>query len=607
MLHTGVLPHHTLWMKLFENLRYVVVDELHQYRGVFGSHVANVLRRLRRVCAFYGARPRFIACSATIANPRELAENLIEEEFALVEKSGAPQGRRVVAFYNPPVVNEELGIRLSVKMEARRLATRFLARGLQVIVFTRSRLMVEVISTYLRRAMEKLHLPPTAIAGYRSGYLPAERRGIEEGLKSGEILGVVSTNALELGIDIGSLDVAILAGWPGTVASAWQQGGRAGRKAGASAMFLVAESSPLDQFLMNHPEFFFGAPPEQGIINPDNLSILTSHVKCACFEIPFSENETFGNAQVRPLLERLDEAQVVRLSGGRFHYSEDSYPAEDISLRSARAENFIVLNTADRNSVIAEMDYDSVPYFLHPDEIYIHQGRQYVVDRLDWDGRAAYVRPVSVDYYTDAEASTNIQVLAVDQRLDCAARKRPDGAPPPLESKNFGAVSVVTVIAKFKKVKFETHESIGYGQVHVPQNEIQTEAWWLTLREELRDRYDREGLDLAAGLRGLAHLLRHTIPLFVLCDPRDFSVWPMIRAPHDQRPTLYVYDRYPGGIGIARRLFSLDRQALQAAAEIVGRCACPAGCPACVGPRLEAGEEAKATTRRLLEEIRAEL
>ncbi len=608
MLHTGILPHHTLWMKLFENLRYIVVDEVHHYRGVFGSHLANVMRRLRRICRFYGSQPTFICCSATIANPRELAQELIGEEFTLVDRNGAPHGKRVFIFFNPPVVNEELGIRRSVKSESRRIAARFLAKGIQTIVFARSRLIVEVIATYLRRAMLKLHRPAEAIAAYRSGYLPAERRAIEEGIKSGRILGVVSTNALELGIDIGSLDAAILAGWPGSVASAWQQGGRAGRKGSTSAIILVANSSALDQFLMNHPDYFFGSSPEQGIVNPDNFAILTSHLKCACFELPFHEDERFGSAEVRPILEALDHEQVVRHSGNRWFYSSDSYPAEEISLRSARAENFIVLNTADRNRVIADVDYDSAPFFIHPDAIYIHQGRQYVIDRLDWDGRTAYARPVDVDYYTDAESSTNIQVLTVDQRIEFGAPRDAAGAKPsPIESKNFGDVSVATVVSKFKKVQFESHESIGYGTIHLPQNEIQTEAWWLTLREETRADYERGNLDLSAGLRGVANLLRNTIPIYVLCDPRDFSVWPMLRAPHDQRPTLYVYDRYPGGIGIARRLFAIDRQVLQASWEILTQCPCRAGCPSCVGPRLEAGEDAKAVSRILLAAARAEV
>lgn len=608
MLHTGILPHHSKWMKLFENLTYVVIDEVHQYRGVFGSHVANVIRRLTRICEFYRSRPTFICCSATIANPRELAESLLEQPVELVDRNGAPAGKKTFIFYNPPIVNAELGIRRSVKTEARRLAARFLSRDIQTLIFARSRLLVEVIATYLRRTMVKLHRSPDAIAGYRSGYLPSERRAIEQGIKSGRLLGIVSTNALELGIDIGSLDVAILAGWPGSVASAWQQGGRAGRKAGDSAVILIADSSALDQFLMSHPEYFFGAPAEQGIVNPDNLSILVSHLKCACFELPFENSESFGRTRVHEVLERLEEGQVLRHSGDRWYFASDAYPAEEVSLRAGVEENFVVLDTSRENKLVAEVDFDSAPFLIHPDAIYIHQGRQYVVDRLDWDGRAAYVRPCVVDYYTDPQASTNIQILAQDQQIALGIGAGPRAlAQAPAETKNFGDVSVATVIAKFKKVKFETHESVGYGVIDVPQQEIQTEAYWLTFRDGLKEEFEAQGLDLAAGLRGLSNLLRNTIPIYVLCDPRDFSTIPMLRAPHDLRATLYVYDRYPGGIGIARRLFAIDRQVLDAAAEIVRRCKCRSGCPSCVGPRLEAGETAREAVLKLLAGLSASL
>ena len=615
MVHSGVLPHHTKWLHLFRNLRYIVVDEVHQYRGVFGSHVANVFRRLRRICDFYGSDPTFICCSATIANPKELAETLLEVPFDLVDQNGAPSGRKVFIFYNPPVVNRELGIRRSPTAEARRLAARFLARGVQTILFARSRQRVEIIATYLRRTMKKLRRSPDVIAAYRSGYLPSERRAIEEGIKSGNILGVVSTNALELGIDIGSLDVAVLVGWPGSVASAWQQGGRAGRKASTSAVLLIGSSSPLDQFLMNHPDYFFGSSPEQGIVNPDNLTILANHLKCACFEVPFDEAR-LGNADVKALLQHLDDEHVVRHTGGRWYYAEEAYPAEEVSLRTATPRNFIVLDTSkEKNEVIAEVDYDSTPFLIHEDAIYMHQGRQYVVDRLDWDGLAAYVRPVKVDYYTDALASTNIQVLTVDQKIEWTpqeteAPESPQTSNPSekswegaMESKNFGDVTVTTVVAKFKKVKFETHESIGYGDIHVPQNEIHTEAYWLTFRPTLQEEFERVGQNLASSLHGLANLLRNIIPLYVLCDPKDFNAWPMLQAPFDQRPTLYVYDRYRGGIGIARRLYAIDRQVFQAAYTMVRECSCPGGCPSCVGPRLDIQEPSKAITRDLLQAI----
>lgn len=594
MLHCGILPHHTNWVKLFENLKYVVIDELHQYRGVFGSHLANVLRRLNRLAEFYGAKPIFLASSATIANPKELAQELTGKPFEVVAESGAPTGEKVFVFYNPPVINAELNVRRSVRLEVRRLALRFVSRGLQTIVFGRSRLDVEVMTTYLKRGMTRLHRDPSTVCGYRSGYLPTERRAIEEGVKTGRIVGVVSTNALELGVDIGGLDVSILAAWPGTVASAWQQSGRSGRKGTTSVTVLVAGSSPLDQFMMNHPEFFFEKSPEAGIVNPDNLQILTSHLKCAAFELPILTNEKFGDASPGPILQYLNDEHVLRLSGDRFHYANEAYPAEDVSLRGGAGENFIVLDTGNNNKVIAEVDFDSAPFIIHDDAIYIHNGKTHIVEKLDWDRRTAYVRAKRVDYYTDAESSSNVQVLEIDSEA------APDPASPRatiLESKRFGDVSVATVIRKFKKVKFETQESIGYGPVNVPQLEIQTESTWFTFRTDLVQRMKGEGFDAAEGLAGFANLLRNTVPLFVLCDPRDFSVMSMVRSPFDQRPAIFLWDRYPGGIGLARKLFSSESQVLAASLAMARECRCEHGCPACIGAQVDrtGGNARKAT------------
>lgn len=587
MLHCGILPHHTQWTKLFENLRYVVIDELHQYRGVFGSHLANVLRRLDRICKFHGVQPTYLASSATIANPAELARELTGRRFEAVTESGAPTGEKTFVFFNPPVINAELNVRRSARLEVRRIAMRFLARGHQTIVFGRSRVDVEVMTTYLRRSMARIHRDPQAVCGYRGGYLPNERREIEEGVKSGRILGVVSTNALELGIDIGGLDVSILAGWPGTVASAWQQAGRAGRKARSSLAIYVADSSAIDQYLMAKPDAFFGASPEQGIVNPDNLAILSAHLKCGAFELPFEDGERFGATDPAPVLQHLDDAKVMRHAAGRWYYSEDAYPAENVSLRAGVEENFVVLDTGDQNRVLAEVDYPSAPQLLHDDAIYIHNGVTYYVEKLDWDRRTAYVRRKMVDYYTDAQTSTNVQVLTIDQEIAGAA-------PSLAEARRFGTVSVVTLTPKFKKVKFETHEAIGYGPVNTPQLEVQTEAVWLTFREDFARAAKAHGAEPSAVLRGIANLLRHAVPLHVLCDPRDFGTLAMTRAPFDQRATIYLWDRYPGGIGIARKLFGIERQVLRACLEMLRLCPCEEGCPGCVGPRLDAGEGAKA-------------
>lgn len=601
MLHCGVLPHHTNWVKLFENLRFVVIDELHQYRGVFGSHLANVLRRLNRLCEFYGSKPTYLASSATIANPRELAEELTGRRFEVVSESGAPAGERVFVFYNPPVINRELNVRRSVRLEVRRLALRFLTRGYQTIVFGRSRHDVEVMTTYIKRGMARAHRDPSQVCGYRSGYLPNERREIENGVKSGRILGIVSTNALELGIDIGSLDVSILAGWPGTVASAWQQAGRAGRKGRTSLTILVAGSSPLDQFLMNNPDFFFGRAPEHGIVNPENLAVLAAHLKCAAFELPVESGEAFGPTHPAALLEHLDNEHVLRRSAGRHYYAAEAFPAEEVSLRGGAGENFIVLDTGNNNKVIAEVDYDSAPFLIHDDAIYIHNAKTYIVEKLDWDRRTAYVRHKVVDYYTDAESSSNVQVLAVD-REEAADPASARGSV--LELKRFGDVSVSTVVRKFKKVKFETQESIGYGPVNVAQLEIQTEAAWFLFRQDLAGRMRGAGFDAADALAGLAQLLRNAIPLDVLCDPRDFSVMPLVRSPFDTRPAIIAWDRYPGGIGLARRLFSIEGEVLAKCRRMLGGCKCPRGCPSCVGAQAgDAESPAKGATAWLLDRL----
>jgi DEAD/DEAH box helicase domain-containing protein len=664
MLHTGILPNHTGWLKLFEHLRFVVIDEVHHYRGVFGSHVANVLRRLARICEFYGSRPQFICCSATVANPVEVARQLTGRDVDLVADSGAPTGEKYFIFYNPPVVNEELGIRRGVVNEARRIATRFLAADVQTIVFARSRMRVEVLLNYLKKTMSKLHRNPARIAGYRGGYLPNERRLIEQGIKSGEILGVVSTNALELGIDIGQLRAAIIAGYPGSVSSTWQQAGRAGRKAETAVVVLIGSSSPLDQYVVTHPKYFFGQTPESAIVNPDNVAIFANHVKCAAFELPFVDGETFGGVNPEPVLQHLADEHVLHHSGNKWHWSCDTFPAEHISLRSASAENFVVVNVADRNRVMAEVDYDSAPFLIHTEAIYMHGGETFYIENLDWDRRTAYARPQRVDYYTDALAKTDLRVLRIEltesadgpppepptrsplreqefplppadegvppaawdlppsgpdtvrQQIECDTRQdQPPPAPvlpsdsmnlsvpAPLLSRNFGEVVVSTVIAKYKKIRFETHENVGYGDIGVPPLEMQTEAFWLTLRPEVRDWMESARLDLAAALGGIAQLMSTIVPLFVLCDPRDVACVPLVRSPHDDLPAIYLYDKYPGGIGLARKVYDLYPQILAASLDIVARCACGAGCPSCVGPEVELSSHAKVGARVLLEAL----
>jgi DEAD/DEAH box helicase domain-containing protein len=597
MLHQGILPHHTAWVKLFENLDYVVIDELHHYRGVFGSHVANVVRRLRRICEFYGSNPVFICSSATIANPEEHASRLLGLDATLVDDNGAPRGRRHLVFYNPPVVNAELGIRRSVVKEAARLARPFLETGSQVIVFGRSRVRVELLLTYLKQAMTRLKRPASKVRGYRCGYLPNERREIERGLRDGSILAVASTNALELGIDIGQLDACIMAGYAGTIASTWQQAGRAGRRSDESLALLVASSAPLDQYVIEHPEFFLDSDPEQAIIDPENLAIHLSHLKCAAFELPFREDERFGESSATSeMLDYLVENRVLSRSGDQWHWIADTYPAEDVSLRSAVIENVVIIDTTRGRNVIGETDLLSAQLLVHDDAIYLHEGRQFHVDQLDWERKEAYVKRVDVDYYTDAQLKSEIHAL--DALEEAPARPG---------RKVLGEIGLITKATMFKKIKLGTHENLVAGRIHLPELEHHTTSYWWVLDEALEEQLRTEGLNLGDGLKGLAHVMGQVAPLFLMADPADIRSIPMVRSPLTGGPTLFIYDSYPGGVGFSRKLFDLHDILLGAAADRLEACACDAGCPACTGSTLEAGDLAKRSAREILRRARSEL
>ncbi|AGX05241.1 MULTISPECIES: DEAD/DEAH box helicase [Bacillus] len=570
MLHSAILPHHTKWVSLFENLKYVVIDEVHIYRGVFGSHVANVIRRLRRICRFYGSDPLFICTSATIANPLELAENLTEKKMELIDNNGAPSGRKHFLFYNPPIVNIPMNIRRSATLEARKLAGRLLKNRIQTIVFARSRVRVEILLTYLQELV-KHQLGPKAIRGYRGGYLPTERRAIEKGLRAGEIYGVVSTNALELGVDIGQLQVCIMTGYPGSIASSWQQAGRAGRRHGESLVILVASSSPLDQYVIQNPDYFFNKSPETARINPDNLIILIDHMKCAAYELPFKYGEKFGTADTEELLEYLTEERVLYQNGDKWHWMNDSFPAHNISLRSASQENVIIIDQSDiaNVKVIGEMDRFSAMTLLHDEAIYLHQGTQFQVEYLDWDEKKAYVREVDVDYFTDANLAVELKVLEEDKN-----RSRGE-----MEI-GYGDVSVLAMATIFKKIKFETHENIGSGPIHLPQEELHTSSAWISIGKE-QIQFDEDRIE--EGLIGTAHALKHIAPLFVMCDPQDIFVVPQVKAAHNEKPTIFFYDRYPGGIGLSEKLYDGIETVIQKAEGMVAGCSCENGCPSCIG------------------------
>jgi len=636
MLHTGVLPHHTKWSRFFGNLRYVVVDELHTYRGVFGSHLANVFRRLRRICQFHGSNPVFICCSATIANPQQLAESLLESEVHAITESGAPQGEKTFLFYNPPMLNKELGIRRSYVTSARRLAGKFIEKGHKTILFTGSRLNVEVLTRYLKDKFERTEADEGLIRGYRGGYLPGLRREIESGLRQGKVLAVVSTNALELGIDVGGLDVAILAGYPGTVASTWQQAGRAGRRQTHSVVVMVARSDPLDQFLMQHPEYFFESSPEHARINPDNPAILLSHVKCAAFELPLERGELLGRANIDEIARYLVEKQVVHESGDQLHWAQEVYPADHISLRSSGPENFVIMDMDQNNRVIAEVDWNSARSTVYEDAIYMCEAKTYNVKRLEYAQRRAYVKAVEVDYYTDAITSTAVKVLDSFQRQSLPEEER--------VVREHGEVHVAWRVSGFKKIKFYSRENVGYGQVHLPDHEMHTTSFWLTFREEFFHDLKLGRADSLEGVVGLAHCLHHLAPLYLMCDGRDidhcvgersgkwfvrpeassqgryeFALvptdetdtggenWLRIGADEGAKldelpievlgrfdPTLYLYDSIPGGMGLASQLYDLFPQLLEQACHMLENCPCEEGCPSCVGPPLEVGSRARA-------------
>jgi DEAD/DEAH box helicase domain-containing protein len=587
MLHSAILPHHTKWVSLFENLKFVVIDELHTYRGVFGSHVANVIRRLKRICRYYGSNPVFICTSATIANPLELAKNLTEEKMVLIDNNGAPSGTKHFLFYNPPIVNKPLNIRRSATLEVRKIAGELLKNKIQTIVFARSRVRVEIILTYLQELV-KNQLGPKSIMGYRGGYLPTERRKIEKGLRSGDIYGVVSTNALELGVDIGQLQVCIMTGYPGTISSAWQQAGRAGRRHGEALVIMVASSSPLDQYIIQNPEYFFNKSPETARINPDNLIILIDHMKCAAFELPFKAGEQFGDVGTEELLEYLTEERILYQNGDKWYWMNDSFPAHNISLRSASQENVIIVDQSDvaNARVIGEMDRFSAMTLLHDEAIYLHQGTQYQVEKLDWEEKKAFVREVDVDYFTDANLAVQLKVLEEDKlsKLEYA-------------EVGYGDVSVRAMATIFKKIKFETHENIGSGPIHLPEEELHTSAAWISLNKSFAEMGHER---LEQGLVGTAHALNHIAPLFVMADPQDIHVIPQVKADHNEKPTIFFYDRYPGGIGLSEKIHSGMAVVFSETKKMIDACKCQTGCPSCIGTDT-VSETGKADTLKIIE------
>ena len=639
MLHTGILPHHTRWTRLFENLRYIVIDELHTYRGVFGSHLCNVLRRLRRIAHFYGSDPQFVCCSATIANPGDSAARLLEKEVEVLDANGAPAGEKTFVFYNPPVVNRALGIRRSYIHETSRVAQEFLKRDLQTMVFANSRLQTEILLTYLQKANPQAAGKKETICGYRGGYLPNERREIERGLRDGRVRGVVSTSALELGIDVGSLDTVVMAGYPGSIAGTWQRAGRAGRRSGSSCAVMVASSSPLDQFIVRHPDYFFGNIPEHAFIQPDNLEILVNHLKCAAFELPIAPGERFGEVELPDLCARLADAGYLHLAGDHYHWTHEAYPADTISLRSISSDNFIIIDVTGTASVIGEVDFSSALIFLHEKAIYIHGGQQYHVEHLDFGERKAYVKQVDVDYYTDAVRYTQVRVLETTETSDASSLA--DRA----SSRSHGDVLVRSQVVGFKKIKFFTNENIGDGKLDLPENEMHTTSYWITLERPLLESLPFSVSERQSGMFGLLHALASVATLLLMCDGRDLgtaigerppapdSAFELVQVQHSPplqstsaeatssftptrlgdmsrssqkeffEPNLYLYDAYPGGIGFSQPLFRAHDLLVRQTRELIVACTCKEGCPSCVGPADDLAPRAKEAALALLDRL----
>ena len=609
MLHTSILPHHASWARTFQGLRYVVIDELHTYRGVFGSHMAHVIARLQRVARFHGASPVFLCATATIGNPLEHAARLMglnpeqPDQIALIEQSGAPRGPRQFYLYNPPVVDQTLGIRASYIKCSVSLAADLVRAKVPTIVFGQSRNAVEIMLKYLRAKLAGT-VPETALMAYRGGYLPAQRRRIERGLRDGDILGVIATNALELGIDIGDLQAVICAGYPGSVAAMWQRFGRAGRRQEKSLAVLVGRSHPVDQYLASDPEFLLGASAEHARIDPLNTEILVQHLKCAAFEIPFRSQAFAATAPTTPAavndtdaadayaglnasetqeaLGYLAQHGVLFESAGKFHWASDAYPANHVSLRSIGWDNFVIV---ENGRTLAELDWRGAHTMLHEQAIYQHDGEQYQVEHLDFENHKAYVKKVEPDYYTDAMVYTRLSVIDLEVRR-----------PVPPATCAWGEVSVVEKVVGYKKIKYFTHENVGYGDVFLPDMQMHTTSYMLTVPWELCQRVEGGSSAAIEGLRGVGKALETVACLALLCEPGDIGQTlgdqgPEEVVPNRQQqgpragfdPTVFLYDHVPGGVGLAERIYERTEELVERAFGLVQRCRCQCGCPVCVG------------------------
>jgi len=569
MLHLGILPNHQSWSKLFRNLKYIVIDETHIYRGVFGSHVANVLRRLRRLCSMYGSSPQFICCSATIANPQEHAQNIVGLSFEAIVEDGSPHGQKYFTFWNPPVVDEAKTSRRSSNSEAAFLLGELVQKEIRSLVFARTRKLTELIYIYTQeqlRASLKNKISP-----YRAGYLPEDRRRIERQFFDGELLGLVATTALELGINIGDLDATVLTGYPGSIASAWQQAGRSGRSTHGSLSFLIALENPLDQYLMRNPDFFFGKNFDNAIINPDNPYILKPHLLCAAWEKPLAEKDKDFFGDTAALLVELEQEGRLKKRQQKHYLSPSiTYPAQDINIRATSGQNYAVID--NREGYLLETVEASVAFFqVHPGAIYLHQGESYLIKELDLARHIAWVEPKSVDYYTQTMEIDDIRVTRTLDKKDCRTVQV-----------YFGDVDVTNVVVGFKRKRQFTEEVIGEEPLDLPPQNFATKALWFDLPQKAIDRICASGLDFQGGLHACEHAAIGILPLFALCDRNDIGGVSTSFHPDTAKAQIFIYDAYPGGIGISEKGFELISELWQATLKVVQECPCAEGCPSCV-------------------------
>lgn len=574
MLHLGILPNHMTWARFFQHLKYVVVDEAHVYRGVFGSHVACVLRRLRRVCARYGSNPRFILCSATTANPEEHAQKLVGLPFETIKDDGSPSGGKRFVFWNPPVFEKARLARRSANSEAAHLLAALVSYGIRSLVFTRTRKLTELVYVYAVEAIPggKWSLMAQQISPYRGGYLPEERRRIEREFFSGKLRGLVATSAMELGVDVGGLDATVLTGYPGSVASAWQQAGRSGRRQTEALSILIGLDNPLDQYFMRHPEDFFHKSFEHALINPDNPNILSSHLLCAAWELSLGEEDerVFGSLFTQTKVE-MEERGMLRRHGRRSYITPAlSYPAQGVSIRSTSAQRYAIIESG-QGAVLETVD-SSVAFFqIHTGAVHLHMGEPYLITRLDLPSRTAYAVPTDVPYYTQTKDITDVRVIRPRQQ------KRVGEA-----NVFFGEVKVTTEVLGFrKKVQF-TEEVLGEEFLDLPVQCFDTMALWFDLPAQSLDRVSRAQLDLAGGLHAAEHAAIAMLPLFALCDRNDIGGVSTVFHPDTGHAQIFIYDAHPGGIGIAEKGFELVRDLWQVTLKAVQECPCEEGCPSCV-------------------------